>query len=79
MIHEKYQEATLQLLSVGKLQSRFLEVLEHLKEVKEIIISHSIKKEKIAVLVPYSHYKNKPERTLGLLKDIGSCVIHEDC
>jgi antitoxin (DNA-binding transcriptional repressor) of toxin-antitoxin stability system len=69
---------TLQTLSIGELKSRFSEVLGLLREGQEIIVSYGKKKEKVAVLVPYNHYKAKPERQLGLLKGLGSCVIHED-
>ena len=68
----------MQTLTIGELKSRFSEVLGCLREGQEIVISFGKRKEKIAVLVPYSHYKKKPERQLGLLKDFGSCVIYED-
>jgi antitoxin (DNA-binding transcriptional repressor) of toxin-antitoxin stability system len=67
-----------QTLSVGELKTRFSEVIGQLKKGKEIVISYGKKKEKIAVLIPYSHYKNKSKRQLGLLKDVGQCVIHKD-
>ena len=65
-------------LSVGELKTNFSEVIRQLQKGEEIIISYGKKKEKIAVLMPYSHYKNRPKRRLGLLKDLGHYVIHED-
>ena len=68
----------MQILSVGELKTRFSEVIGELRKGQEIVISYGKNKEKIAVLVPYSHYKNKPKRQLGLLKDIAGCVMHDD-
>jgi len=30
------------------------------------------------VLIPYDSFKNSPKRTLGLLENIGTCIIHDD-
>jgi len=68
----------LETLSIGELKARFSEVIGKLKKGQEIIVSYGKKKEKIAVLVPYDNYKNKPERKLGLLKERGRCVFHKD-
>jgi len=68
----------MQTLSIGELKSRFSEVIGRLRGGREIIISYGKKKEKVAVLVPYSNYKGRSKRELGLLGDVGRCVIHED-
>jgi len=68
----------MQTLSIGELKSRFSEVLGRLRGGQEILISYGKKKEKVAVLVPYSSYKRRSKRELGLLKERGRCVIHED-
>lgn len=68
----------MQTITIGELKARFSEVIGLLKKGQEIVISYGKKKEKIAVLVPYKNYKKKPKRPLGLLKDVGRCVIHED-
>ena len=68
----------MQTFTVGELKARFSEVLGQLMQGKEIVISYGKKREKVAVLLPYSHYSAKPERKLGLLKDRGHYVIHED-
>jgi prevent-host-death family protein len=65
-------------LTVGELKAKFSEVLAQVKEGQEIIISFGRKREKVAVLIPYSQYRAKPERKLGLLKGRGRCVIHKD-
>lgn len=67
----------MQTLTVGELKAKFSEVLGQLRLGREIIISYGKKKEKVAVLVPYSRYKSRSKRKLGLLKDTGHCVIHD--
>jgi len=68
----------MQTFTVGELKARFSEVLGQLRQGKEIVISYGKKREKVAVLLPYSRYSAKPERKLGLLSDRGHYVIHED-
>jgi len=68
----------MQTLTIGELKGRFSEVLKKVRNGQEIIISYGRKKEKIAVIVPYSDYVSRPERRLGLLKDRAKCIIHEE-
>ena len=68
----------MQTLTIGELKARFSEVLEKLRNGQEIVISYGKRREKIAVIVPYSAYASTPERSLGLLKDRARCIIHED-
>ena len=68
----------MQTLTIGELKARFSEVLGKVRQGQEIVISYGKKREKVAVLLPYSHYSAKSKRKLGLLKDRGRCVIHED-
>lgn len=68
----------MQTLTVGELKARFSEVLGQLRQGQEIVISYGKKREKVAMLVPYSRYSAKPKRKLGLLKNRGHYVIHED-
>jgi len=69
----------MQTLTIGELKARFSEVLGKVRQGQEIVISYGKKREKVAVLLPYSHYSANPERKLGLLRDRGvHCVIHED-
>ncbi len=57
---------------------RFSEVLERVVKGGEIIISYGKKRQKVAVLLPYTHYHTRGKRKLGLLKDRGNCVIDKD-
>ncbi|HUU41798.1 MAG TPA: type II toxin-antitoxin system Phd/YefM family antitoxin [Desulfatiglandales bacterium] len=68
----------MQTLTIGELKARFSEVLGRLRKGQEIVISYGKKREKVAVLVPYSRYSGKPDRKLGLLRNRGHFVIHED-
>lgn len=68
----------MQTFTIGELKGRFSEVLEKVRSGQEIIISYGKKKEKIAVIVPYSNYVSRPKRRLGLLKNRAKCIIHED-
>lgn len=65
-------------LQVGELKAKFSKVLEYLKNGEEITISFGKKKEKIAVIVPYSKYKKGINRKLGILKNKASFKIHKD-
>jgi prevent-host-death family protein len=67
----------MQTYTVGELKTRFSEVIEQVKKGRNIVISYGRRREKIAVIVPYSTYGGKRQRTLGLLKDKARCVIHE--
>ncbi len=68
----------MQTLSIGELKTRFSEVLQKVRSGQKIVISYGKKREKVAVIVPYSVYASKQERSLGLLKDRAGCIIHDD-
>ena len=68
----------MQTLTVGELKAGFSEVLEKVKSGQRIAISFGKKREKIAVIGPYSDYVSTPERSLGLLEDRAGCIIHDD-
>ena len=68
----------MQTMTVGELKAQFSEILDKVREGEEIVISYGKKREKVAVLLPYSHYNQKQERKLGLLKGHATCVIHDD-
>ena len=68
----------MQTFTIGELKARFSEVLGQVRQGKEIVISYGKKREKVAVLLPYSRYSAKPERKLGLLRGRGHFVIHKD-
>ena len=68
----------MQTFTVGELKTNFSEVLKKIKSGQKIGISYGRKREKVAVIVPYSDYVSTPERSLGLLKDRAQCIIHDD-
>ncbi len=68
----------MQTLTIGELKAGFSEVLKKVRSGQEIVISYGKKREKVAVIVPYSAYVSTPERSLGLLKDRAGCIIHDD-
>lgn len=55
-------------LAVGEFKAHFSEIIEGIKKGEEVAISFGKKKEKIAVLIPYSKYSKKNTRKLGLLE-----------
>ena len=68
----------MQTFTIGELKTGFSEILKKIRSGEEIVISYGKKREKVAVLVPYSAYASTPERTLGLLKNRAGCIIHDD-
>jgi prevent-host-death family protein len=68
----------MQTLTIGEFKARFSEVLENVRKGRKIVISYGKKREKVAVIVPYSAYASTQERRLGLLKDRAECIIHDD-
>ena len=68
----------MQTLTIGELKAGFSEILKKIRSGEEIVISYGKKREKVAVLVPYSAYVSTPERSLGLLKGRAGCIIHDD-
>lgn len=65
-------------LAVGEFKTHFSEILENIKKGDEVAISFGKKKEKIAVLVPYSKYVKKVSRKLGLLEKKASFHMTSD-
>jgi prevent-host-death family protein len=65
-------------LQVADLKANFSEILEDVKKGEEITISYGRKKEKIAVIVPYSKYKKSMNRKLGILEGKASYEISEN-
>ena len=68
----------MEVISVGEFKTRFSEILEQVKKGQEIVISFGKQRKKVAVLIPYSRFKGRPERKLGLLKGRASYCIHDD-
>lgn len=67
----------MQTMTVGEVKAHFSEVLDLVQQGEDIVISYGKKKEKVAVLVPFSHYERKPERTLGLLSGKASFTLKD--
>ena len=68
----------METLTIGELKTDFSEVLKKVRSGQKIVISYGKKREKVAVIVPYSDYAVTPERSLGLLKNRAECIIHDD-
>ena len=68
----------MQTMTVGHFKAHFSEVLDIVQHGQDVVISYGKKKEKIAVLVPYDRYENKPERTLGILAGKASFSVSAD-
>ena len=68
----------MQTMTVGEVKAHFSEVLEMVQSGEDVVISFGKKKEKIAVLVPFSHYQGKPQRRLGLLAGKATFSLRED-
>jgi prevent-host-death family protein len=68
----------MQTMTVGEVKAHFSEVLDIVQKGEDVVISFGKKKEKIAVLVPFSHYQGKPLRKLGLLEGKASFSLRED-
>jgi len=65
-------------LYIGEFKSRFSEILEDIRHGDEIVITFGKKKDKIAVLLPFSAYQKQKKVKLGLLKYKGALIIHDD-
>lgn len=65
-------------LTIGEFKSHLSDILDLVRKGEEIVISFGKKREKVAVIVPYDHYRPKSERKLGLLKGKGNCTIRDD-
>ena len=68
----------MQTFTIGELKTGFSEVLKKVRRGQKVVISYGKKREKVAVIVPYSDYAAMPERPLGLLESKADCTIHED-
>lgn len=64
-------------LAVGEFKSRFSEVLEDVKQGEEFVVCFGRKKEKVAVLIPYDKYVQKPV-VLGVLEGKATYRIKDD-
>jgi antitoxin (DNA-binding transcriptional repressor) of toxin-antitoxin stability system len=72
------KEVHMQTLTIGELKTNFSEALKKIRSGQKIVISYGKKREKVAVIVPYSAYASTPERSLGLLMGRAGCTFHDD-
>ena len=56
-------------MSVGELKPHFSEVLDEVRNGENVIISYGRKKEKVAVIIPYSKYSKKKMRKSSLVEN----------
>jgi len=68
----------MQTLTIGELKTSFSEVLKKVRSGQKVVISYGKKREKVAVIIPYSADISASERNLGLLKNRAECIIHND-
>ena len=68
----------MKVLTVGEFKAKFSDVIEELLQGKEVGVSYGKKKEKIGVLVPYSDYKKKKKRKLGIWEGKASVKFAKD-
>ena len=55
-------------LGIGEVKAHFSDILERVKSGEKVVVGYGKKKEKVAVIVPYSEYRPKQRRKLGPLK-----------
>jgi prevent-host-death family protein len=63
-------------MQVGEVKSKFSEVLKQVSSGEQIAISYGKKREKVAVIVPFSEYSKTHARTLGLLQKKATMKIN---
>ncbi len=68
----------METLTIGELKARFSEVLEKVRKGQRIAISYGRKRQKVAVIVPYSERFESEQRELGILKGKASFKVHPD-
>ena len=65
-------------MAVGELKAKFSEVLKEVIGGRAVAIGFGRKKEKVAVIIPFSEYVGAKERRLGILADKGRCIFRDD-
>lgn len=65
-------------MSVGEFKAHFSLALEMVRQGKDIVISFGKRREKVAVLIPYSRIYKESERKLGLLSGKASFALKDD-
>ncbi len=65
-------------MQIGELKAHFSQIIEEVKQGEEIVISYGKKKDNVAVIIPYSQYKEKNKIKLGILANKGTYSIKPD-
>lgn len=65
-------------LPVSEVKTHLSALLKEVEAGKEIAISFGKRKETIAVIIPYSEYKNSKKRVLGALKGTMKAAFKDD-
>ncbi len=68
----------METLTIGEVKAQFSKVLDKVKKGKRIAISYGRKREKIALIVPYSEHFEKDKRQIGLLQGKASFKVRDD-
>ena len=68
----------MKIFQVGELKAKFSQVIDDVKKGEEITISFGKKNEKIAVIIPYSKYRKKIHRQLGILEKTASYKLSDN-
>lgn len=65
-------------MQVGYLKSHFSDVIDQVLKGEKITISYGRKKEKVAVIVPYSEYAGSKKRKIGIREKRSSYKIKDN-
>ncbi|HBC89408.1 MAG TPA: type II toxin-antitoxin system prevent-host-death family antitoxin [Lentisphaeria bacterium] len=65
-------------MQVGYLKTHFSDVIEEVIKGEKVTINYGRKKEKVAVIVPYSDYAGTKKRTLGVKEKSASYRIKDN-
>lgn len=68
----------MQTIQVGQLKHELSSVLEMVKSGQEFVVEFGRKHQPVAVILPYSHYKNEKKREFGILQNRGTFKLHDD-
>lgn len=68
----------MKIMQIGDLKTHFSDVIARVKNGEKIIVSFGKKKEKVAVIVPFSEYAGTKAIKLGMLQGKASYKFEED-
>ena len=65
-------------MQIGELKAHFSDIVKEVQNGEEIVISYGKKRQNVAVLIPYSVYRQTNKIKLGQLQGRASAVFAED-